>query len=39
MAQGTEPLLLNEKEINQASFNDSSNNKISVSINADPLKG
>ena len=38
MAQGTEPLLLNEKEINQASFNDSSNNKISVSIHADPLK-
>ena len=38
MSQGTEPLLLNEKEINQASFNDSSNNKISVSIDADPLK-
>ncbi len=38
MAQGTEPLLLNEKEINQASFNDSSNDKISVSIHADPLK-
>ena len=38
MAQGTEPLLLNEKEIHQASFNDSSNNKISVSIHADPLK-
>jgi ATP-dependent RNA helicase DeaD len=38
MAQGIEPLLLNEKEINQASFNDSSNNKISVSIHADPLK-
>lgn len=38
MAQGTEPLLLNEKEINQASFNDSTNDKISVSIYADPLK-
>jgi ATP-dependent RNA helicase DeaD len=38
MAQGIEPLLLNEKEINQASFNDSSNDKISVSIHADPLK-
>ena len=38
MSQGTEPLLLNEKEINQASFNENNKNKISVSIHADPLK-
>ena len=38
MAQGTEPLLLNEKEINQASLDKSNKSKISVSINADPLK-
>ena len=38
MAQGTEPLLLNEKEINQASLNKGNKSKLSVSINADPLK-
>ena len=38
MAQGTEPLLLNEKEINQASFDEKNKNKISVSIHADSLK-
>ena len=38
MAQGTEPLLLNEKEINQASFDKGNKSKLSVSINADPLK-
>ena len=38
MAQGTEPLLLNEKEINQASLDKGNKSKISVSINADPLK-
>ena len=38
MSQGTEPLLLNEKEINQASFDENNKNKISVSIHADPLK-
>ena len=38
MAQGTEPLLLNEKEINQASLDKSNKSKISVSINADSLK-
>jgi len=38
MAQGTEPLLLNEKEINQASFDEKNNNKISVSVHAESLK-
>ena len=38
MAQGTEPLLLNEKEINQTSFDEKNKNKISVSIHADSLK-
>ena len=38
MAQGTEPLLLNEKEINQASFDEKNNNIISVSVHADSLK-
>ena len=38
MAQGTEPLLLNEKEINQTSFDEKNKNKISVSIHADTLK-
>ena len=38
MAQGTEPLLLNEKEINQTSFDEKNKNKISVSIHADFLK-
>ena len=38
MAQGTEPLLLNEKEINKASLDKGNKSKISVSINADPLK-
>lgn len=38
MAQGTEPLLLNEKEINQASFDEKSKNKISVSVHAESLK-
>jgi len=38
MAQGTEPLLLNEKEINQASLDKDNKSKLSVSINADPLK-
>ena len=38
MAQGTEPLLLNEKEINQASLDKGNKSKISVSIYADPLK-
>ena len=38
MAQGTEPLLLNEKEINQASLDKGNKSKLSVSINADPLK-
>ena len=37
MAQGTEPLLLNEKEINQASFDENNKNKISVSVHAEPL--
>ena len=38
MAQGTEPLLLNEKEINQASFTKDNRSKISVPIHADTLK-
>ena len=38
MAQGTEPLLLNEKEINQPKFDSDNKNKISISIKADPLK-
>ena len=38
MAQGTEPLLLNEKEINQASFTKDNKSKISVSVHADSLK-
>ena len=38
MAQGAEPLLLNEKEINQTSFDEKNKNKISVSIHADTLK-
>ncbi|MDG1869532.1 MAG: DEAD/DEAH box helicase [Candidatus Thioglobus sp.] len=38
MSQGTEPLLLNEKEINQASFDENNKNEISVSIHAEPLK-
>ena len=38
MAQGTEPLLLNEKEINQTSFDEKNKNKISISIHADSLK-
>ena len=38
MAQGTEPLLLNEKEINQTSFDEKNKNKISVSVHADSLK-
>ena len=38
MAQGTEPLLLNEKEINQASLDKGNKSTLSVSINADPLK-
>ena len=38
MAQGTEPLLLNEKEINQTSFDEKNKSKISVSIHADSLK-
>ena len=38
MAQGTEPLLLNEKEINQASFVEKNKNKISISVHADSLK-
>ena len=38
MAQGTDPLLLNEKEINQASFDETNKNKISVSVHADSLK-
>ncbi len=38
MAQGTEPLFLNEKEINQPKFDSDNKNKISISIAADPLK-
>ena len=38
MAQGAEPLLLNEKEINQTSFDEKNKNEISVSIHADTLK-
>jgi len=38
MAQGIEPLLLNEKEINQTSFDEKNKNKISVSVQADSLK-
>ena len=38
MAQGTEPLLLNEKEINQTSFDEKNKSKISVSVHADSLK-
>jgi len=38
MAQGTEPLLLNEKKINQASFDEKNKNKISVSVHAESLK-
>ena len=38
MAQGTEPLLLNEKGINQASFTKDNMSKISVSVHADSLK-
>ena len=38
MAQGTEPILLNEKEINQPKFDSDNKNKISISIKADPLK-
>ena len=38
MAQGTEPLLLSEKELSQGSFKEGSKAKISVSVHADPLK-
>ncbi|MDC1026872.1 DEAD/DEAH box helicase [Candidatus Thioglobus sp.] len=38
MAQGTEPLLLSEKELNQGSFKEGSKAKISISVHADPLK-
>ncbi len=38
MAQGTEPLLLSEKELSQGSFKEGSNAKISISVHADPLK-
>jgi len=38
MAQGTEPLLLNEKGVNQASFDEKNKHKISVSVLADSLK-
>ncbi|MDA8981280.1 DEAD/DEAH box helicase [Candidatus Thioglobus sp.] len=38
MAQGTEPLLLSEKELSQGSFKEGSKAKISISIHADPLK-
>ena len=39
MAQGTESLLLNEKEINQASFDEKNKNKISVSVHANSFEG
>ncbi len=38
MAQGSEPLLLSEKELSQGSFKENSKAKISVSVHADPLK-
>ena len=38
MAQGTEPLLLSEKELSQGSFKEGSKAIISISIHADPLK-
>ena len=38
MAQGTEPLLLSEKELSQSSFKEGSKAKISISVHADPLK-
>jgi len=38
MAQGTEPLLLSEKEIIQPKLDSKSKNNISISIQADPLK-
>ena len=38
MAQGTEPLLLSEKELSQGSFKEGSKAKISISVHADPLK-
>jgi len=38
MAQGTEPLLLNEKEIIQPKIDSKDNKSISISIQADPLK-
>ena len=38
LAQGTEPLLLSEKELSQGSFKEGSKAKISISVHADPLK-
>ena len=38
MAQGTEPLLLSEKDLSQGSFKEGNKAKISVSVHADPLK-
>ncbi len=38
MAQGTEPLLLSEKELSQGSFKEGSKAKISISVHADSLK-
>ena len=38
MAQGTEPLLLSEKEVIQPKLDSKDNRTISISIHADPLK-
>jgi ATP-dependent RNA helicase DeaD len=38
MAQGTEPLLLSEKEIIQSKIDSKDNKTIAISIHADPLK-
>jgi ATP-dependent RNA helicase DeaD len=38
MAQGSEPLLLNEKDFKQNSFSDEDNNKVTISLDPEPLK-
>ena len=38
MAQGSEPLLLNEKDFKQNSFSDEDKNKVTISLQPEPLK-
>ena len=38
MAQGSEPLLLNEKDFKQNSFSDEDKNKVAISLQPEPLK-